>query len=50
MDDPVEDITDAEIVALSLSNLSGPKLPNIGTSQAGAVAMEMSFAVTLGLT
>ncbi|KAL1473064.1 hypothetical protein MTO96_038949 [Rhipicephalus appendiculatus] len=50
LDDIIEDITDAEIAALSFGNLSGEKLPNIGTSQAGAVAMAMSFAVAHGLT
>ncbi|XP_077541965.1 uncharacterized protein LOC144154323 [Haemaphysalis longicornis] len=43
-------LTEEEILSSSFSKLSTEKLPNLGTSKAGAAAMAMSFAIAHGLT
>lgn len=50
-DDPLMDsISEEELLGAAFAAFSSEKLPNLGTSKAGAVAMAMSFAVAHGLT
>ncbi|KAH7932922.1 hypothetical protein HPB49_004901 [Dermacentor silvarum] len=43
-------LIEEEILATTFAAFSSEKLPNLGTSKAGAAAMAMSFAVAHGLT
>lgn len=43
-------MSEDEIVSSSFSKLPTEKIPNLGTSKAGATAMAMSFCVAHGLT